>query len=64
MNAKEMTTLAVTLGAEGQSLESLVLSKEHAGFGEGGGGNTVRLCALPLLDLACTAPPAVTGHGP
>jgi hypothetical protein len=44
-------TEAGILGAEGQSLESPVRYKGHARFEEGGGGNTVRLCALPLLDL-------------
>lgn len=37
VNAKGMTNPEVTLGAEGQSLESPVLGNGHAGFGRGSG---------------------------
>ena len=37
VNAKGMTSPAVTLGAEGRSLESPVLGNGHAGFGRGSG---------------------------
>jgi hypothetical protein len=60
-----MTNPAVTLGAEGQSLESPVLGNEPAGFGGGGGGDDPNgHRALPLSYLTCTSPQAVTCHGP
>jgi hypothetical protein len=53
VNATGMTSPAVTLGAEGQSLESPVLGNEPAGFGGGGGGDDPNgHRALPLSYFA------------
>jgi hypothetical protein len=53
-----MTNPAVTLGAEGQSLESPVLGNEPAGFGGGGGGDDPNgHRALPLSYLTPNATP-------
>jgi hypothetical protein len=50
VNAKEMTILAVTIGPEGQSVESPVPYKGHAGFG-GESGETYREVTRPALTL-------------
>ena len=64
MNAKEMTSPVVTLGAEGQSLESPVPGNWPAGFGGGGGGDDPNgHRALPLSYLTRGMEKVTQGEG-
>ena len=69
VNAKEMTSPVVTLGVEGQSLESPVPGNWPAGFGGGGGGDDPKghralPPSYPGRHHRCTTPGAMIDTSP